>query len=487
MHSRDLLTAAAGHAADFLETLPEGRVEAEVLDADDLRARLALPLPQGPTDARTVLDELVAAATPGLVRSQSPRYFGYVIGGTLPAALAADVVVAGWDQNAGGYSVSPAASVVEEVAGGWLLDLLGLPAGASFGLTTGCQQAHVTCLAAARNAVLARVGWDAESGGLQGAPRVRVLVSEERHVTIDRAARILGFGTAALVAVAVDAAGRMDPAALRDALAAGEGPAIVCAQAGDVNTGAFDPLPEIVDAAHAAGAWVHIDGAFGLWAAASPDRRHLLDGYAGADSWATDAHKWLNVPHDCGLAFVADPEPHRNAMVVSAAYLRGSREGERDGSRWVPDFSRRGRGFAVYAALRSLGARGGRRDGRPLLCVRAALRRGPRRRRRRRGAQRRRPQPGARPLRRRRDDRRGGRRRPGRGHVLDEPDDLARAAGDTHLGVQLGDDDQRRGSLVRVDPQGRAPAGGGPDGTAARLTGGCPLQRAVVVKRSPRR
>ena len=358
MHSRDLLTAAAGHAADFLETLPDGRVEAEVLDADALRAGLAVPLPDGPTDPRTVLDELVAAATPGIVRSQSPRYFGYVIGGTLPAALAADVVVAGWDQNAGGYSVSPAASVVEEVAGGWLLDLLGLPSCASFGLTTGCQQAHVTCLAAARNAVLARVGWDAEVGGLQGAPRVRLLVSEERHVTIDRAARILGFGTAALVPVAVDATGRIDTAALRDVLADGEGPTIVCAQAGDVNTGAVDPLAEIVELAHAAGAWVHIDGAFGLWAAASPERRHLLDGYAGADSWATDGHKWLNVPHDCGLAFVADPEPHRNAMIVSAAYLRGTREGERDGSRWVPDFSRRGRGFAVYAALRSLGREG---------------------------------------------------------------------------------------------------------------------------------
>jgi aromatic-L-amino-acid decarboxylase len=305
-----------------------------------------------------VLDELVGAATPGLVRSQSPRYFGYVIGGTLPAALAADVVVAGWDQNAGGYTVSPAASVVEEVAGGWLLDVLGLPAGASFGLTTGCQQAHVTCLAAARNAVLARAGWDAEVGGLQGAPHVRIVVSEERHVTIDRAARILGFGTAALVPVAVDATGRIDPGTLRDVLAAGDGPTIVCAQAGDVNTGAIDPLAEIVDLAHAAGAWVHIDGAFGLWAAASPARRHLLEGYASADSWATDGHKWLNVPHDCGLAFVADPEPHRNAMVVSAAYLRGTREGERDGSRWVPDFSRRGRGFAVYAALRSLGREG---------------------------------------------------------------------------------------------------------------------------------
>jgi glutamate/tyrosine decarboxylase-like PLP-dependent enzyme len=268
------------------------------------------------------------------------------------------MVVAGWDQNAGGYSVSPVSAVVEEVAGGWLLDVLGLPAHTSFGLTTGCQQAHVTCLAAARNAVLGRVGWDAEVGGLQGAPRVRLVVSEERHVTVDRAARILGFGTAALVPVAVDDAGRMDPEALRAVLAGGEGPTIVCAQAGDVNTGEFDPLAEVVGAAHEAGAWVHIDGAFGLWAAASPPRRHLLDGYAGADSWATDGHKWLNVPYDCGLAFVADPDAHRAAMVVSAAYLRGSREGERDPSRWVPDFSRRARGFAVYAALRSLGRDG---------------------------------------------------------------------------------------------------------------------------------
>ena len=358
MHSRDLLTAAAGHAADFLETLPDGRVGADVLDVDALREGLAIALPDGPTDPRTVLDDLVAAATPGIVRSQSPRYFGYVIGGALPAAMAADVVAVGWDQNAGGYSVSPASAVVEEVVGGWLIDLLGLPAGASFGLTTGCQQAHVTCLAAARNAVLAGAGWDAEVGGLQGAPRVRLLVSEERHVTIDRAARLLGFGTAALVAVAVDDAGLMDPAALRAELAAGDGPTIVCAQAGDVNSGGFDPLDEVVAAGHGAGAWVHIDGAFGLWAAASPRHRRLLTGYAGADSWATDAHKWLNVPHDCGLAFVADPQPHRAALVVSAAYLRGSREGERDGSRWVPDFSRRSRGFAVYAALRSLGRYG---------------------------------------------------------------------------------------------------------------------------------
>ncbi len=358
MSSHDLLAAAAHHAADFLETLPEARVDADVRDRHALRDALALPLGDGPVDQRVVLDELVAAASPGIVRSPSPRYFGFVIGGTLPVALAADMVASGWDQNAAGYIVSPAASVAEEVAGGWVAELLGLPATASFGLTTGCQMAHVTCLAAARHAVLARAGWDAEVGGLQGAPPVRLVVSEERHVTIDRAARLLGIGTGAIVAVDVDERGRMDAAALRAALAAGEGPTIVCAQAGDVNTGDFDPIADVIEAGHAAGAWVHVDGAFGLWAAASPEYRHLVAGCGRADSWATDAHKWLNVPYDCGLAFVADPEAHLAAMDVTAAYLATSEEGERSNRAWVPDFSRRARGFAVYAALRSLGRRG---------------------------------------------------------------------------------------------------------------------------------
>jgi glutamate/tyrosine decarboxylase-like PLP-dependent enzyme len=358
MPSRELLTAAAEHAADFLETLPEVRVNADVLDVRALREALALPLSDGPTDPRTVLDDLVAAASPGIVRSQSPRYFGFVIGGAMPAALAADVVAATWDQNAGAYALSPAAAVAEEVVGRWIADLIGLPASASFGLTTGCQMAHVTCLAAARHSVLAGAGWDVEAGGLQGAPRVRLVVSEERHVTIDRAVRLLGFGTEALVPVGVDTAGRMDPAALRAALAEAAGPTIVCAQAGDVNTGGVDPLGEIVDAGRAAGAWVHVDGAFGLWAGASPRYRHLLDGCGGADSWATDAHKWLNAPYDCGLAFVADPAPHAAAMRASAAYLQFAQGGERDNSAWVPDFSRRARGFAVYAALRALGRSG---------------------------------------------------------------------------------------------------------------------------------
>ncbi len=358
MSSHDLLAAAARHAADFLETLPEARVDADQRDVRALREALALPLGDEPVEPRTVLEELVAAASPGIVRTQSPRYFGFVIGGALPAAIAADMVAVGWDQNAAGYIVSPAAAVAEEAVGRWVAELLGLPATASFGLTTGCQMAHVTCLAAARHAVLGRVGWDAEIGGLQGAPPVRIVVSEERHITIDRAARLLGFGAASLQPVAVDARGRMDVADLRAVLAGGEGPTIVCAQAGDVNTGDVDPLADVVEAAHAAGAWVHVDGAFGLWAAASPRHRDLVAGCAGADSWATDAHKWLNVPYDCGIAFVADPVAHQTAMDATAAYLVTGDDDERRNRAWAPDFSRRARSFALYAALRSLGRSG---------------------------------------------------------------------------------------------------------------------------------
>jgi glutamate/tyrosine decarboxylase-like PLP-dependent enzyme len=358
MGSHDLFAAAARHAADFLDTLPQARVDADVRDADALRAGLAMALNDDPIDAEVVLEDLVAAASPGIVRTQSPRFFGFVIGGALPAAIAADMMACTWDQNAAGFAVSPAASVVEEAAGAWLLDLLGLPATASFGLTTGCQMAHVTCLAAARHAVLERVGWDFNAGGLQGAPPVRIIVSQERHITIDRAARYLGFGATSLAIVDVDERGRMDPAHLHAVLAHSNGPTIVCAQAGDVNTGDFDPLAEVVEAGRAAGAWVHIDGAFGLWAAATPRHRHLMEGAAGADSWATDAHKWLNVPYDCGLAFVADPAPHIAAMDVTAAYLTTAKDDQRSNRAWVPDFSRRARGFAVYAALRALGRSG---------------------------------------------------------------------------------------------------------------------------------
>jgi glutamate/tyrosine decarboxylase-like PLP-dependent enzyme len=355
MDRNALLHDAADRAATYLDGLPEVRVGPAETDAEALRAALGGPLPAAGQAGAEVLDALAAAVEPGLMHSQSPRFFGFVFGGAMPAALAADWLASAWDQNACLYVAAPAAAIAEEVVGGWLAQLLGLPADASFTLTTGCQMAHVTCLAAARHAVLGRVGWDAERGGLQGAPRVRVVSGAARHVTVDRAVRLLGLGTDALVAVDVDDDGRMQPAALREALAAGDGPAIVVAQAGEVNTGAFDPLDAVVDVAHDAGAWVHVDGAFGLWAAASPARARLAAGAGRADSWATDAHKWLNVPYDAGLAFCAHAAEHRAAMSAGAAYLAA---GVRDGLDWAPEASRRARAFAVWAALRSLGRDG---------------------------------------------------------------------------------------------------------------------------------
>jgi glutamate/tyrosine decarboxylase-like PLP-dependent enzyme len=355
MEARELLHAAADHAADFLEGLPERPVAPAVTDPQVLRDALAGPLQEGAEHPRVVLDALVAHASPGLMGSQSPRFFGFVIGGTLPAALAADWLASTWDQNACLYVAGPAAAIAEEAVGAWLADLLGLPPGVSFGITTGCEMAHVTCLAAARHGVLARAGWDVEARGLAGAPPVRVLTGADRHVTLDRAVRLLGLGSNAIVAVETDGQGRMDAAALRAALDAGEGPAIVCAQAGEVNTGAFDPLRAICDAAASHAAWVHVDGAFGLWAAAAPTHRHLVAGARWADSWATDAHKWLNVPYDAGLAFVGYPDVHRAALGATASYLPA---GARDGWDWSPEASRRARAFAIWAALRSLGRDG---------------------------------------------------------------------------------------------------------------------------------
>jgi glutamate/tyrosine decarboxylase-like PLP-dependent enzyme len=273
--------------------------------------------------------------------------------------VAADWLTSVWDQNAGLYVCGPSAAVAEEVAGAWTAELLGLPDGVSFGFVTGCQMAHVTALAAARHAVFARVGWDVNERGLIGAPAVRVVVGAERHATIDRPLRFLGFGTGCVVAVATDAQGRMVPDRLRETLAGAAGPTIVCAQAGNVNTGSFDPFEEIADIAQDAGAWLHVDGAFGLWAAASPALRQLVAGAERADSWATDAHKWLNVPYDSGLAFCAHPEAQQAAMSVRANYLIHADDGgPRDELDWNPEFSRRARGFSVYAAIRSLGRSG---------------------------------------------------------------------------------------------------------------------------------
>jgi glutamate/tyrosine decarboxylase-like PLP-dependent enzyme len=356
--SGELFTRTAQIAVEWLRSLDRRPVAASAT-VDQLRSRLGGPLPVGPVDPLLVVEELARAAEPGLVAIPSGRYFGFVIGGGLPAAVAADWLTSVWDQCPGFYACGPAASVVEEVAGGWLRHLLGLPQNASFAFVTGCQMAHLTCLAAARHHVLHAAGWDVEERGLRGSPPIRVLVGARRHVSIDRAIRFLGLGRASLTVVPADTAGRMQVSRLREELAAGAAPAIICAQAGEVNTGAFDDFDAIADAAAEASAWLHVDGAFGLWAAASPALGHLVTGVDRADSWAFDAHKWLNVPYDSGLAFCAHPGSHRAAMTATADYLIQGGPGQpREPMDWTPAFSRRARGFAVYAALRSLGQRG---------------------------------------------------------------------------------------------------------------------------------
>jgi glutamate/tyrosine decarboxylase-like PLP-dependent enzyme len=351
------LEAAAAHANQFLRGLAERPVAARA-GADELAARLGGPLPDGPSDPAEVVAQLAKLADDGLVASAGPRYFGFVVGGSLPAALAADWLAAAWDQNAGLFVLGPAAATVEDVAAGWLTDLLGLPSTATTGFVTGGLGANFTCLTAARHHVLAAAGWDVERDGLIGAPPVEIVVGAERHVTIDIALRYLGFGSGRLRVVPADGQGRMDAAALPGVLAACQGPTIVCAQAGNVNSGAFDPLPAICAAAHGHGAWVHVDGAFGLWAAASPALRQLVAGVEQADSVSTDAHKWLNVPYDSGLAFVARPEAHLAAFAKVASYFVLGQGGERDPDAFTPEASRRARGFPVWAALRSLGRSG---------------------------------------------------------------------------------------------------------------------------------
>jgi glutamate/tyrosine decarboxylase-like PLP-dependent enzyme len=339
-------------ATDYLTQLPRRRVggPADVVIPDEL--------PAHPVPAPVVVAELAAAADPGLVASSGGRYFGFVTGGTLPAAMAADWLVAAWDQNSALQVMSPAASAVQEVAGRWLLELLDLPRDASVGITTGAQMANWTCLAAARHHVLAAAGWDVEVGGLCGAPPAAIVVGEHRHSTIDRAVRFLGFGTDALRIVPSDDQGAMRADLLPAVLRGIDGPLIVCAQAGEVNTGAFDPFAAIVEAAHARGAWVHVDGAFGLWARACADRRHLASGADTADSWSVDGHKWLNVPYDTGFAVTAHPGAHAAAMTQLAPYLIAGGDARHDPMNWSPEASRRARGFAAYAAMRSRGRSG---------------------------------------------------------------------------------------------------------------------------------
>ncbi len=347
----DLLHDSADRAIRYLKGLPERGV-APGPQALAALERFDEPLPEHPADPQRVLALLDEAGSPATMASAGPRFFGFVIGGSLPVTVAAAWLATAWDQNAGAYAASPVAAVLEQVAQRWLIELFGLPDTTVAGFVTGATMANMTSLAAARHAVLARAGWDVDDRGLQGAPPLTVIVGEEAHPSLLKGLGLLGLGRQNVRRVPADGQGRMRA----DALPPISGPTIVCTQAGNVNTGAFDPIEELTARAHEAGAWVHVDGAFGLWAAAAPERAHLVPGIGTADSWATDAHKWLNVPYDSGLAFVRDPEPLRAAMGVTAAYLPDSMM--REPAAHAPELSRRARGVEVWAALRALGRSG---------------------------------------------------------------------------------------------------------------------------------
>lgn len=348
---KNLLQSAADRATRYLEGLNDRRV-APTSRAIEGLTRLDVPLPEQPSDPEEVLAELDEVGSPATLASAGGRFFGFVIGGAVPASVAANWLAGAWDQNAGMVTGSPAASRIEEIALGWLVELLALPRDVAGAFVTGGTMANFTAICAARHALLAREGWDVEADGLFGAPPVAVIVGEEAHVSVLKSLALAGFGRERVTRVPTDGQGRMRP----DRLPPFDGPTLVCLQAGNVDTGAFDPAEEVCERAKAAGAWVHVDGAFGLWAAAAPERAGLLAGYECADSWATDAHKWLNVPYDSGIAFCRDADSLRASMAVQAAYLvRGDR---REPSQTTPELSRRARGVEVWAAIRSLGRSG---------------------------------------------------------------------------------------------------------------------------------
>jgi glutamate/tyrosine decarboxylase-like PLP-dependent enzyme len=363
-----LFLRTAEHARTYLDAIG-GRPVGATASGEELRAQLGGPLDESGTEPLRVIDTLALAAGTGTVATQGPRYFGFVVGGSLPVATAADWLVSTWDQNAGLFLLSPLVSVVEDVAGGWIKAIVGVPTSWSIGYVTGCQMANFTALATARHHVLEAAGWDVEARGLPGAPPVTVIVSDEAHYTIFTSLRLLGLGAERAHRVPTDAQGRMRTDALADAMAGVTGPCIVCAQAGNVNTGAFDPIEAIADITTRHGAWLHVDGAFGLWAAASPDLASLVAGVHRADSIATDAHKWLNVPYDSGLVLTAHADSHRRAMTLGAAYIVETAV-ERDPHEYTPEESRRARAVPVYAALRTLG-RAGLRDLVERSCARA--------------------------------------------------------------------------------------------------------------------
>jgi glutamate/tyrosine decarboxylase-like PLP-dependent enzyme len=351
-----LLASVQQHAASWFAALDERPVRARA-SGDELRRMLGGPLPQEGIAAEKIAGILASAGMKGATASAGPRYFGFVVGGTLPAAVAADWLVSAWDQNSGIFALSPLVAVIEQITGAWLRELAGLPPTMSFGFVTGGQMANFTGLAAGRHRVLREAAWDVEANGLFGAPPIDVVVSEEAHYTIFMALRLLGLGANRVQQIPTDRQGRMRADELAAALRGRKGPCIVCAQAGNVNTGAFDPIDEIAGLAKERGAWLHVDSAFGLWAAVSREHAALVRGVEKANSVATDAHKWINVPYDCGVTFCGDEAAHRSAMSLAAAYIAATGN-ERDPHEFVPEESRRARAVPVYAAVRAMGRKG---------------------------------------------------------------------------------------------------------------------------------
>jgi glutamate/tyrosine decarboxylase-like PLP-dependent enzyme len=351
------LAIAARHAEAYRRRIATAEVT-PVNSYAEVLARFAAPLPEMGGDPRAIIEELVAGAEGGIRAMTGPRFFGWVIGNSHPTGVAADWLTSAWGQNAANVLAAPAASAVEAVAIGWLLDLLGLPAEASVGVVSGATVANFVCLAAARSEVLRRVGWDVEADGLFGAPEVRVLIGADAHATVFSGLKYLGLGAKRVREIETDAFGRIVPSDFELALKEADGPTIAIAQSGQICTGVSDPFAEIAPMARAAGAWLHVDGAFGMWANATPRLKHLTAGIEAADSWATDGHKWLQTPYDCGFAIVRDAEAHRRSMAISASYLPPASETERDPSTYVPELSRRARGFAVWAMIKQLGRQG---------------------------------------------------------------------------------------------------------------------------------
>lgn len=351
-----VLDIALAEAKKWVSDIDDRPVNAE-MSFDELKEKINLPLNGSGIPAEDVVKHIIDAAKDGLLGCAGGRFFAWVIGGSLPSALASDWLVSSWDQNSALYACSPATSIIEETAGKWILELLDLPQESSFAFTTGCQLAHFTGLSAARNKVLKNVGWSVSQDGLFGAPPIKVFTSQHRHGSVDRAIRYLGLGNKSLQSINVNDQGQIRVSEFERALQEFDGPKIVILDAADLNIAAFDPFSKLIPLAHHYGAWVHVDGAFGLFARANPDKKNLTNGIELADSWATDAHKWLNVPFDCGIAIVKDKESHREAMTIQASYIASDKVA-RDQIDWNPEWSRRARGVPVYAALRELGKEG---------------------------------------------------------------------------------------------------------------------------------